>query len=310
MNTIRITVLLSCIVCFTACSAQKNREKTFTQVKNNFNEQFKQYWFEGKAEVTSYELKQARYGEIRDGEAILVFVTEDFLLERQVKKESNTSEKATSVLKLNFIRKFPTGIYDYTMMTSTFTPIHLKNLYSPLKLTSSSTEWCGQSWLQLNRIAQSTYKALSYSYFESEGDEEKEVSDVLLEDGIWAQIRMNPNLIKEGEQSILPSAHYLRFAHKEIKAYKGIIEKNENKDERFKGEKLQVLTISYPELNRKLEIVYEGAFPYKIIGWKERRNSWKQNLETFAIVKAEKKSAYWGENSKADAPLREELKLK
>ncbi len=50
-------------------------------------EQFKGYWYQGKAELTRYQLEQARYGEIHSGDAVLIFVTENFLLDKQVKHE-------------------------------------------------------------------------------------------------------------------------------------------------------------------------------------------------------------------------------
>ena len=65
--------------------------------ENDFND----YWYAGKAEITRYELQQARYGELRKGDAVLIFVTEDFLTDKQVKYEFGDSGKATSVLKLN-----------------------------------------------------------------------------------------------------------------------------------------------------------------------------------------------------------------
>ncbi|MGB2691994.1 MAG: septum formation inhibitor Maf, partial [Thermodesulfobacteriota bacterium] len=42
------------------------------------SEEFKAYWYDGKAEITSYKLEQARYGELHEGYAVMVFVTEDF----------------------------------------------------------------------------------------------------------------------------------------------------------------------------------------------------------------------------------------
>ena len=36
-------------------------------------EEFNAYWYAGKAEITSYSLQQARYGELRDGHAVLIF---------------------------------------------------------------------------------------------------------------------------------------------------------------------------------------------------------------------------------------------
>ena len=64
--------------------------------KRQVSEKWKEYWYSGKAEITSYDLEQARYGELRKGEAVLVFVTEDFLPEEQVKVNKAT-ESTVSV---------------------------------------------------------------------------------------------------------------------------------------------------------------------------------------------------------------------
>ena len=61
-------------------SAKKPTAKELSQT-------FKDYWYAGKAEITSYKLEQARYGEIRNGKAVLIYVTEDFLPNKQVKAE-------------------------------------------------------------------------------------------------------------------------------------------------------------------------------------------------------------------------------
>jgi len=174
----------------------------------------------------------------------LVFVTEDFLIEKQVKLEQQTDEPSTSVLKLNFIRKFNAGIYDYSMMTSTFSPVAQNKEVYPLKSSTSAQEWCGHSWLQLNQNDQQ-YQVQSFSYFQSEGDIEKNIQKVLLEDGIWAQLRLNPKLIPQGEQKVFPSAHYLRFAHKDLKPYTAKLKTQQNTDTTFKGESLMALVIQY-----------------------------------------------------------------
>ena len=49
------------------------------------SQEFKDYWYSGEAELTRYELEQARYGEIHRGDAVLIFVTEDFRTDKQVK---------------------------------------------------------------------------------------------------------------------------------------------------------------------------------------------------------------------------------
>ncbi|MEX0361456.1 MAG: septum formation inhibitor Maf, partial [Allomuricauda sp.] len=64
-----------------------NAEKALVKPKKpkkKLSEDFKSYWYAGNAEITSYKLEQARYGELRDGTAVLIYVTEPFLPEKQV----------------------------------------------------------------------------------------------------------------------------------------------------------------------------------------------------------------------------------
>ncbi|NNK73098.1 MAG: septum formation inhibitor Maf, partial [Flavobacteriaceae bacterium] len=75
-------------------------KKNDTKEVRNPSQEFKDYWYAGQAEVTSYSLKQERYGELREGTAVTVFVTEDFVPQKQVKANRN-SEKNIPVLKLN-----------------------------------------------------------------------------------------------------------------------------------------------------------------------------------------------------------------
>ncbi|MGI9534613.1 MAG: hypothetical protein ACR2NW_06660, partial [Thermodesulfobacteriota bacterium] len=103
-------------------------------------EQFKNYWYSGNAEITSYKLEQARYGEIHKGYAVLIFVTEDFSKSKHVKLDDPASNKsdAVKILKLNLVKKFNTGVYRYSIMESIFTPVNSGNFPDTLKLTSSS----------------------------------------------------------------------------------------------------------------------------------------------------------------------------
>ena len=52
-------------------------------------EEFSNYWYDGKAEISSYQLEIPRYREDREGTATLIYVTENFLAESQVKLESS-----------------------------------------------------------------------------------------------------------------------------------------------------------------------------------------------------------------------------
>jgi hypothetical protein len=64
---------------------------------NPWDEAFKKQWYAGVAEITRYELKQARYRDVHTGDAVLIFVTEDFLTDKQVKHERGDGP-STSVL--------------------------------------------------------------------------------------------------------------------------------------------------------------------------------------------------------------------
>ena len=100
------TILLFCIFIF-ACKEQKqttDSPKKITTKKEEKklppaykpNHQFKDYWYAGKAEITSYKLEQARYSELRDGKAVLVYVTEPFLPKAQVKSDQKNPDVITS----------------------------------------------------------------------------------------------------------------------------------------------------------------------------------------------------------------------
>ena len=71
---------------------------------------FRDYWHAGKAEVSSYDLQQSRYGETRGGKAVLIFVTEDLSKKLQVKLDDPSGRNKINVLKLNFTKSFITGI--------------------------------------------------------------------------------------------------------------------------------------------------------------------------------------------------------
>jgi hypothetical protein len=78
------SIYLFAIVCFLfSCDspvASQNKNPSLYET-----EAFKNYWYKGKAEVNSYNLLQSRYGEVREGKAMLLFVTEDFSKKKQVK---------------------------------------------------------------------------------------------------------------------------------------------------------------------------------------------------------------------------------
>lgn len=169
---IRFTTFLLLIFCLLAACRKVSENNVSSLANDNEGQsEFADYWFNGVAEISSYELQQVRYGEIRQGSAVFVFVTEPFSAAKQVKLDypENMGEDNIAVLKLNAIRKFNTGIYDYSMMTSVFTPIAIEQYPHTLKTTTSVQEWCGHTFTQFN-LKGNKYEVKEFSYFESEGD--------------------------------------------------------------------------------------------------------------------------------------------
>ncbi len=264
--------------------------------------EFRSYWFAGLAEITSYELEQARYGEQREGDAVLIYVTEPFLKDKQVKADGNNPSNI-SVLKLNSTKKFVTGIYPYSIMTSTFYP--LDGQEHALKVTNSVQEWCGQVFAQINNREQ--YEVSAYSYFESEGDQELKLDKDVLENEIWTQLRVDPESLPTGEILVIPALEYLRLAHRELKAYPANASRTKN------GE-FMVYVLEYPELQRTLKITYNPDFPYEIEGWSETYKSGFGDAAKMMTSSAKKintmKIPYWQRNRNKDVILRDSLGLK
>lgn len=260
-------------------------------------EAFKQYWYAGEAELSSYKLEQARYGELREGNAVLVYVTEDFLPDAQVKAD-NYSKSNRSVLKLNATKNFNTGIYPYSIMQSTFYPV--SNNQQAIKVTCSVQEWCGHVYTQLNN--RDSFEIKGHSYFASEGDQDFNLEKNVLENELWTQLRIDPQSLPTGELSIIPSMEYIRLKHIPFKAYKAIASFTDGN-----------YTIEYPALGRTLSISFTNEFPFDILGWEETyRDGYGSNAKTLT-TKATKlktiKSPYWSKNSNADEGLRETLQL-
>lgn len=266
------------------------------------------YWYAGKAELTRYTLSQARYGELHPGEAVLIFVTEPFLKDKQVKHEFGSGVKATSVLKLNLTKNFFTGIYPYSIMTSIFTPIDFKNM-TTLKVTSSVQDWCGQTFMQLN-ARDGGFHVESRSYFQRDADEDFELEGALLEDEVWTRLRLAPQSLPTGQIKIIPSAEYARLGPFDLKA----LEATATMQTVGAAKHLSTYTIDYQEINRKLVIRFERDFPHRIVGWEETRMSGFGADAKVLTTTAEKTDSmmidYWSRHKLADAPLRDKLGIK
>ena len=261
---------------------------------SQLSQTFKNHWFDGFAEINSYELIQSRYGQQRKGKAVLIFVTEDFLAKELVK--ANQKSKTTiPVLKSNRTKNFLTGIYPYSIMSSSFSSLRKKH---PLvKTVASIQEWCGQSYLQLN-AGEKENTLVSHSYFEGEADQNLKLPKTVSEDELWNLIRFNPKNLPVGEFDLLPSLEMIRLNNIEAKAVRATASLNAG-----------TYTLYIPSMQRSLSIQFDQNFPYTIEGWEEKyAHKGEQYTSTAKRIHTERRQ-YWQENNSASARFRAHFKL-
>ena len=280
-------------------AANEPEAKALFTAHENSNE-FARYWFAGEAELNTFDIIQNRYGEEREGETVMVFVTEDFSSSKQVKLDDPASagNDKVPVLKLNHIRRFVTGIYDYSMMQSVFTPVDLKKNKNTLKLSTTAQDWCGHSFTQLN-LEGEKYRATGFSYFESVGDNVKKIKTALLEDELWNRIRIAPENIPTGTVEVIPSTFFSHLHHAGMKPKQARIQYE-------KGAEISYIILEYLHLERSLRIGFETEFPHKILEWKEEMDG---RLESSGKLKATMKAAYWRKHDNSHVHLRDSLRL-
>ncbi|MFN3940407.1 MAG: hypothetical protein ACK4IY_07450, partial [Chitinophagales bacterium] len=304
--TLVMTVISVNSSCNKTAGAKDSAEKTETAMTAPYTpaEGWNNYWYQGKAELTSYTLNQARYTETHSGTVVNIFVTEDFSKSKHVKLDNPDAAGADKlpILKLNQSYKFNTGIYPYSSMQSVFMPVDMYNYPHAVKISSSVQEWCGVAFMQLNNYGE-RMSLQQFSYFESEGDKEFTFDPVYSEDELWTLIRLAPEKLPQGTFPILPGMIYLRYSHKPVKPYSATFTLKENNN-------LHVYTIAVPELQKTLTITFEKLFPYTITGWEESYPVFSgEILTTTATLNKTMLIDYWNKHTNADRSLRKELGL-
>jgi hypothetical protein len=289
-------LIFTAVITFLSC-----RKNVFLKKKHILTEEQKLYWYDNTAEINIYELKQARYGQIRKGNAVMVFVTEPFSPRYFAKADEHKSGNIP-VLKKNFTKNFTTGIYPYSMMTSTFLPVDGST--SSVKITSSCQEWCGQTFVEMKNRGTLVFDV--FSYFEGENKRSK-VRNATPEDDIWSVIRLFPEKLPQGTLRMIPPMFYLRLQHKDTKAYECIASI-------LKTGATTEYSLFYPELDRKMKIIFENTFPYRILKWDEEYidgfGQGAKKLITSGNLLKSHKSAYWQQNNNDSEYLRDSLLLR
>lgn len=275
---------------------------------------FQSYWYRGLAEMNRFEVQQSRYGELHDAEAVIIFVTEDFLKDKQVKYEHGPKTNAVPIMKMLQYRRFWTGIYPYNITTTTFVPVADKQLQ---KLSFSQTDWCGQVFAQLNRTDVG-FDVESRSYFQSEGDKDFSIDGAVIEDELWTRLRLDPESLPMGKFKAVPSMTFLRLNHKDPQVYDATASTQADVAPKFlKGGRASVYTVSFPELGRSLSLYYEPRFPYRILGFEETAPALfnpngkdPETLTTTGVLSQSIMLDYWTKHGNGDVGYRQSFGLK
>ena len=271
--------------------------------------QFNDYWYTKGAEISRFALTQARYGELHTGDAVLIYVTEVMNPKLQVK--TDTPAKADiPVLKLNATRKFYTGIYPYSIMTSIFAPIGVASYPLPLKITFTSQEWCGQVFMQMN-LRENHYQVQSRSYFESESDKDFTIEKALTEEALWMLIRLAPSKLPTGEFRLFQGTTYTRLLHRPLAVRNATGSLTTADSKSLEGVSLVRYDVRIPEENRVLTFVFEKEFPYRIQEWSDTYTTIvnSKSLTTHAIRTHTIMTDYWNKNNNSDRTLLQKLGL-
>ncbi len=239
-------------------------------VRLNIDEVFWKTWGDGQAELSGYDLTYPRYGQLRNGIAVTIFVSETFSNQLRVKADDGKHPPSDQfpVMKLNLIQDFQTGIYDYNNMTSTFaalTTVNGRPVGSPTKISFSEQEWCGHIYHQLLFDA-TAVRSQSHSYFDGEADQDKQLSypaDGVTEDQLplWARGMASPALAtgEKREVMLLPSLQAARHAHKPLAWKRATLSRTSA------GNNTEIYSAKFEGFERKFTV--EKAAPHRILRW-------------------------------------------
>jgi hypothetical protein len=234
---------------------------------------FESHWRDGKAEIDGYRLVVSRYGQDRDGTAVMIFVTEPFSESKRVKEERPPANPrdTVDVLKLNLVRDFQTGIYDYNTMVSLF--VRASN-FEPLKISFSSAEWCGHVYAEMI-FRGKQIRGMVASYFEDESGPISlpRAKGGVTEDELFVALRgLRGDFLPPGEQRkvwYLPGVFYSRLSHQPLAWTEAVVKREAA---------LQRVTVPAGTFEAVLYDIrigdgrvgafhIEAAYPHRIVKW-------------------------------------------
>lgn len=252
---------------------------------------FLERWRDGKGELSGYQVTTMRYGAPREGQMVLIYVTEPMDRRTWVKDDTGQvpAEHRAEVLKLNHVLKFRTGIYDYSVMTSVFSPYvgESREPFAPAKISLSSQEWCGHVYQQIHPKGDHFVSEL-HSYFTREGNSVELTPTkpfTLYEDALWIQLRELDGPFNEGRDwtgSLVPSLWWMRKTHRQTGPVPATITRSTAT--LADGATVTRFVVKHSELTRTFDV--EQAAPRRVLGWRSSEGDGAELLKTSRL-------AYW-----------------
>jgi hypothetical protein len=242
---------------------------------------------------------------------VLIFVTEDFSDALRVKADPSRhpASDVYPVLKLNVVRDFQTGIYDYNTMTSVFARVSAG--WPVAKVSFSSQEWCGHVWHQITPRA-GKIDGLFHSYFDGEADGRDDLAlptDGVFEDTLPILLRgWNGEYLKAGESRtvpFLPSLFVSRMVHKPLAWGKATITRSATTSEdKVPAGTFQAVTWTVAiEGGAKFTYLVEAAPPYRLLRW-------SSDAGEDAVLLGSSRQSYWKLNGPEGEKHLKDLGLK
>jgi hypothetical protein len=274
------------------------------KIDPRFDAKFWSVWGDGQAELNAYDLTFSRYNQLRKGVSVAIFVTETFSNTLRVKADPGKHGPGDEfpVMKLNLVKDYQTGIYDYNDMLSAFValaPVNQRLAATPTKISFSSQEWCGHVYSQL-LFGEAKARFTQHSYFDGEADQQRDMEyprDGFSEDGLmlWARGMARP-FLKPGEKStaqMLTSLETARGKHIPLTwAYQTLSRDLKPQNLRVPAGSFEVEVFRETRKDKSWRAFYvEKAPPHRVIKWEtsegekaellgsDRMKYWEMNKE-------------------------------
>jgi hypothetical protein len=222
------------------------------------------YWDSGKAEFQVYTASVKKYGMDRNATVKVILVKEPFDPIGLVK--TRNEDESVSVIKLNFIRQIPVGIYDYFQMASIFFERRTGRI---LKYTMSSQDGCGNTFMEY-LLREGKHLLHYHSYFDDEGDSETvlEAGEFTFYDALPFVLRFRLTQAGEYRLNIMDSLISNKTVPLTIR--EGLV-KNRTEEAVKVGERTypRVFIAEVLRGEEKDLFVFEPDYPYRLLEWRQ-----------------------------------------